>query len=248
MKIWHTADGQTIHRVLSGRSNAFLLSCEGNHVLIDTGRTNSFRRLNRNLDQLQVPKDGLAALVLTHAHFDHAENARRMQDTHQTALIIQQEESNDLSRGANPVIHGTNHLTKALTDLLGERVLALAHYTPAPADTTFDETLDLNPFGVNAYLLHTPGHSPGSASVIVNREIALVGDALIGEFPNAVFPPFADQPVIMIQSWKKLLDTGCSLFLPAHGGGITRELLQREYEKYRKKVQAFSGSSDQHPI
>ncbi len=248
MKIWRTADGQIIHRILYGRSNAFLLSCEGCHVLIDTGRTDSFRRLKRNLDQLRIPQDGLACLVLTHAHFDHAENAHRIQAEYAAKLIIQQEDANDLSRGENPMIHGTNPMLKTLTDSFGKRVLARAHYTPAMADITFDETFDLNLFGVNASILHTPGHSIGSASVIVNNEIALVGDTLFGVFPKAIFPPFADQPVTLIKSWKKLLDTECTLFLPSHGGEITRERLQREYEKYRKKAQAFSGSPDQHPI
>lgn len=248
MQTWHTSDGQTIRRVLGGRSNAFLISRQNHHVLVDAGRAGSFHRLKRNLDQLRVSEDGISAFVLTHAHFDHAENAKRVQKDYASNVIIQQEDADCLSRGENPMIVGTTHFTRLLTSLFGKRMLSLAHYPPVTPDITFDDSFDLNPLGVNAYLLHTPGHSPGSASIVINREIALVGDTLFGMFRNAAFPPFADLPLVLIASWNKLLNTGCTLFLPSHGGEITRELLQREYEKYRKRAEMFSDSPDQRPI
>jgi glyoxylase-like metal-dependent hydrolase (beta-lactamase superfamily II) len=248
MKTWQTGDGQTIRRVLGGRSNAFLLSCGTQHVLIDAGPGLGYPVLRRNLARLGIRQDDLAALVLTHAHFDHAENANRVQRDYKTSIIIQREDAGCLSRGENPMIVGTTRLTRPLTNLLGKRVLSLAHYPPVTPDITFDESFDLNPLGVNAYLLHTPGHSPGSASIVVNRKIALVGDTLFGVFRNAAFPPFADLPLMLITSWKKLLDTGCTLFLPSHGQAVTRELLQREYVKYHKRAEAFSGGTEQRPI
>ena len=248
MQSWRTGDDQIVRRVLTGRSSAFLVSNGESHVLIDTGHARGFRQLNRNLARLRVPQEKLSACILTHAHYDHAENAHRIRAAYATTLIFQQEEAGYLSRGENPMIYGTTRFVRALTNLLGKRILARASYPPATADRTFDETLDLSPFGVNAYALHTPGHSTGSASVIVADEIALAGDALFGVFRNAAFPPFADLPLVLIESWKKLLDTGCTLFLPAHGGAVTRDVPQREYEKYHKKALAHSGGTDQRPI
>ena len=67
--------------------------------------------------------------------------------------------------------------------------------------------------------------------MIVDNEIAIVGDAMLRFFKNSVFPPFADDIKEMIKSWGKLLKTECNLFLPGHGKEIKRELLQREYNK-----------------
>ena len=83
--------------------------------------------------------------------------------------------------------------------------------------------------------LSTPGHSEGSVSMVINKEVTLVGDAAFGVFRNSVFPPFADDIPEMIRSWEKLLKTGCRLFLSGHGGEISRELLQKEHDKYFKK-------------
>jgi glyoxylase-like metal-dependent hydrolase (beta-lactamase superfamily II) len=70
--------------------------------------------------------------------------------------------------------------------------------------------------------------------VIIENEIALVGDTLFGIFRGSVFPPFADNPKLMVQSWKKLLDTGCTTFLPAHGSERDKAVLKRQYDKYIK--------------
>ncbi|HWQ97757.1 MAG TPA: MBL fold metallo-hydrolase [Clostridia bacterium] len=248
MLSWRTSDGQIVRRVLTGRSNAYLISNGERHVLIDAGHAIGYATLQRNLARLQVPQEELAALVLTHAHYDHAENAHRIRTDDSTMVIIQRDEAAFLSRGENPMIYGTTRFTRRLTNLLGKRVLARANYAPTLADQTFDESLDLNPFGVTAYALHTPGHSVGSACIVVGGEIALVGDTLFGVFRNAAFPPFADLPLVLIESWKKLLDTGCSLFLPGHGGAVSRDVLAREYEKYRIRAEACSGSADPRPI
>jgi hydroxyacylglutathione hydrolase len=90
--------------------------------------------------------------------------------------------------------------------------------------------------GFNATILHTPGHTPGSMSLIVDGEIALVGDCMFGVFKGSAFPPFALDTRQMIESWGKLLDTGCRLFLPSHGTSDSRELVERDYNKRKQNL------------
>jgi len=72
-------------------------------------------------------------------------------------------------------------------------------------------------------------------SLIVDDEIAIVGDAMFGIFPNSIFPPFADNVPVMIKSWRKLLDTKCMLFLPAHGTKNSRRLVDGECNRFNHK-------------
>jgi glyoxylase-like metal-dependent hydrolase (beta-lactamase superfamily II) len=72
-------------------------------------------------------------------------------------------------------------------------------------------------------------------SLIVDDEIALVGDCMFGVFKGSAFPPFALDVKQMIISWGKLLNTGCHLYLPSHGTADSRELVQRDYDK-RKQI------------
>jgi glyoxylase-like metal-dependent hydrolase (beta-lactamase superfamily II) len=76
-------------------------------------------------------------------------------------------------------------------------------------------------------------------SVIVGDEIAIVGDTMVGTFPGKIFPPFADDVEGVVQSWGKLLETGCRLFLPAHGSGNSRELVEKLWREREQRESAI---------
>jgi hydroxyacylglutathione hydrolase len=85
--------------------------------------------------------------------------------------------------------------------------------------------------GLDAYIMHTPGHTSGSVSVIVDDEIALVGDAMFGVFKGSVFPPYAENADEMVRSWGKLLGSHCRIFIPSHGTANNRSLVEKEFRK-----------------
>jgi len=236
MKCWKTKSGYLIIRVLSGRSNVFLLSNGTTNILIDTSVSRLWPKLQKQLLKLGV--NSIDYLILTHAHFDHAANASRIQAKFSSKVIVQRNEEPYLSAGDNIVPNGTTFLTRPLMNLLGKRFFHLFSYAPCSTDVLVDSDFDLNGFGFKARLLHTPGHTAGSMSLIVDDEIALVGDAMFGVFKSSVFPPYAEDEDLMIRSWGKLLDTNCSLFLPAHGSGNSRLLVQNDYQKRIKKITA----------
>ena len=225
MESWKTKTGVRIYRILNGRCNCYLISNGNRFLLVDSGTKRDWNRLNKRLDKLGATH---ASLVLTHCHFDHAENAAKLKQTHGTPVWVHRSEGTCLKNGENPVIQGSTPVTKLLIQVLRwTRQLIRLNYAPVNHDCLVDERLDLDPFGFPGYILHTPGHTPGSLSVIIENEIALVGDTLFGIFRGSVFPPFADNPKLMVQSWKKLLDTGCTTFLPAHGSERDKEVLKR---------------------
>lgn len=233
MKKWVTEKGTTIYQVLSGRSNVFLISKGEKCILIDTSVKNRWNLLHNRIDKLCVSGIKLTALILTHAHFDHASNAMKIKEKYNAKLVVHRNEADDLSRGATSLPKGTIFLTKWF-DVFGEKAAKWVKYKPVEYDVIVDERYDLKELGFDSYIMHTPGHTEGSISIIIDNEIAVVGDAMFGIFKGSIFPPFADNTQSMIESWKKLLDTECTIFLPSHGTANSRELLQKQYNKYRK--------------
>lgn len=239
MNCWMTKNGHQIIQVLGGRANAFMVCHEGSQLLIDTGRKTRRAALNRRLIQFGAGRDSLKALILTHTHFDHAENASQVKENYKTNIVVQRYETENIRRGVSPGIKGTNSLSKAIVQGLGEKIIPGLNYTPVEPDKVVDEAFDLACFGFVGSILHTSGHTAGSMSIVLDDEIALVGDVMFGIFPNSVFPPFAEDPQEMILSWGKLLKTKCRLFLPTHGSAISRTLLEKEYkrnmQRFKKK-------------
>lgn len=229
MKSWETKNGYKIVRMLAGRSNVFLVSHGGKNILVDSGPGSRWKTLDRRLRRLGVGR--LDALVLTHAHYDHAGNAARLQEKYEARVIAHIVEGPFLSKGENNAVNGTHALTRLMVAGLGNPFARRARYEPCRPDIQVDPAFDLREFGFKANIPHTPGHTPGSLSVIVDDEIALVGDAMFGIFPWSVFPPYAVDAGDLVRSWGKLLATKCRLFLPAHGSATTRRRVARDYDK-----------------
>ncbi len=226
---WETKSGYKITRLLHKRCNVFLLSGKTQHILIDTNRKRFRKPLIHSLEKSGIEK--LNALILTHTHFDHAENANFIKKKYNPKVIVHQSESNYLHTGESPLPDGSFFFTGIITRLLAKRVQSWFSYESCLADTEVTDNFSLSDLGFNAYLIHTPGHSQGSMSIIIDDEIALVGDTMESILPYTIFPAFAEEPNQVIISWGRLLESNCRLFLPAHGNVITRERLESAYKK-----------------
>ncbi len=228
MKTWSTKSGYQLIQILSGRSNVFLLTNGKKNILIDTAPARKWRKLDNNLKSLNINK--LDFLILTHTHFDHAANSFNLKKYYDPQVVVHRDEELYISNGINNFPRGTNFFTRFLINMIGDKISAKYNYAPCQPDILVDSILVLKDLGFNAYLMHTPGHSVGSISLIVDNEIAIVGDAMFGVFKSSIFPPFADNPKVMINSWGKLLETNCSIFIPAHGFENSREKVKKNYE------------------
>lgn len=224
-----------MQKLLGGRSNVFLVSNRQAAILVDTSWQPARARLRTRLDSLGFHNERrLTALFLTHAHFDHAENAAWIQARYGSQVIIQQSEVDFLRGGSNALSQSPNSIKRLMYARFSSLLLAHLHYQPVEADVTFESSMDLRCMGIDARLLHTPGHTAGSSSLIAGGEIAVVGDTMHHVFPCTAYPPFLDDTGALLESWAKLLDSGCRIFLPAHGRMVRRRLAEREL--FRRRV------------
>jgi glyoxylase-like metal-dependent hydrolase (beta-lactamase superfamily II) len=231
VKEYQTRKGTKILQVLGGWCNVFLISRAGRNILVDTGPAPLGKKLMRNLDLAGIRH--LDCLVMTHTHFDHAGNAARLKDVFGMPVIVHQSEATYLERGASPLPKGTMPFTKFIYNLGAPRVEDKFSVRGVHPDLTVDDTMDIGGFGVDARILHTPGHTKGSMSVIVDSEIAITGDTCVSVFPGRAFPPWADDPSLLPSSWEKLLVTGSELFLTMHHHHVNRKALEKELRRRR---------------
>lgn len=202
-------------------------------VLVDTSPALFKKQL---LDKIRSRNiHSIDYLILTHTHFDHAGNAATVKKKYAAKVIVHHLEAEYLLTGNSPLPDGTNRFTKWIVKYPGSFAARFFTYERCKADILISDVLDL-PFK-NGYIkiIHTPGHSSGSLSVIIDEEIALVGDSLFGTFPGSCFPPFADDVPQLLLSWKKLLNTHCKYYYPAHGGVIHRSLLEKALKNHLNK-------------
>jgi glyoxylase-like metal-dependent hydrolase (beta-lactamase superfamily II) len=227
MDTWTTPHGCTVTRLLGGRSACFLVSSGGRALMVDTSWKPARSALRERLHKLAVgARVSLAALVLTHAHFDHVGNAAWVKQTFGAKVIIHRLEGARLRAGDTGEVGSVLSGLRQLTALVSASARPLMRYEPVEADRLVDAPAPLGESGFELVtLLPTPGHTAGSLSVIVDGEVALVGDTMFGVVPGSVMVPFANDVPRLRESLRLLLDTGCRVFLPAHGFARERALL-----------------------
>ena len=234
-KKWITKNGFEVIQVLNLRSNAYLILKDNVAILIDTGRKSAFQTLTKNIRHLDLKFEQISFLILTHTHYDHCQSAKYFKDISGCKIISSNNAADSVKNGYTVLPNGSIPITKLISklgQLIGKKKF---RYEPFIPDILVNSEFKFNVGDSQIIILGTPGHSKDSVSIIIDDEIAVVGDVMFGVFKNSIFPPYSDDLIKMIESWGILLDTHCQIFLPGHGNEINRNLLKKEYEKYAVK-------------
>lgn len=218
----------SIKRILFRNVAGFLVYTNKAVILVDTGHRGMNDHIMDALKEIGCNPGDLNLIVLTHTHYDHAGGASALKVVSGAPVVVNEREAENLRRGRTTIPAGTRWKGKLISFLgriLARRVMKL---DPLEADVLVANRMDLHEFGIPGYILHTPGHTAGSQSVILENGIALVGDNFLGFQGNDHFPPFADSMDDVLESWQKLIDSGCRELMPAHGDSIAIEEIRNE--------------------
>ena len=213
-----------------GFDNAYLIRERQGAVLIDAGTPGQAKTFGKALDGIGVSTAEIKLIVVTHGHWDHIGSARDIKEMTGAPLAMHEAERSWLETGKAPLPPGVTAWGKIFRGLL----LAMSPFiriAPAPVDIVLDDGyFSLVPYGIPGRVIHTPGHSPGSISVLLDNGEAFVGDLAMNEFPLCLQPGppnFADDPAMVRKSWELLWERGAKMIYPAHGKPFPADLLRR---------------------
>ena len=207
--------------IVTGTAQAFLLIQDGKFGLVDSGNRNTEKRIIKAVTSRGLNMEDLRFIFLTHTHFDHAGNAASLKKISEATIIVHQSEADFLREGFHPIPNGTNPIYKFIVRL--GRTFANKKFSAFDAvepDELFENRFDLQPFGFDAEIIHTPGHTCGSSILIVDR-MAFVGDTVFN-IMGIKYPLFANDETQLLKSWQQLLDLDVDFYYPAHGKRIKK--------------------------
>jgi glyoxylase-like metal-dependent hydrolase (beta-lactamase superfamily II) len=163
-----------VHIIQAGLGCTHLLEYDSGLVLVDAGSRGNERKILRCIRSLG--RDDLRLIFITHAHLDHYGSAVALRRLTGAPIAIHRADAGAMRRAESPLgsVRGRGKLVLVLLHLFRTFLAP----EPTPADILLDEGEDLSSFGLDAVVVHTPGHTPGSSSLLVEKRLAFVGDLL----------------------------------------------------------------------
>jgi glyoxylase-like metal-dependent hydrolase (beta-lactamase superfamily II) len=221
----------SLHRLGNGTVNAYLVEDGGEVTIVDAGLPGFWGDLPGELAAMGRTLDDVRAMVLTHGHSDHVGFAERFRlERHITPRIHELDAA--MARGeVKPQDQQSGKMR--IGPLVGFFLFSLRKGALRPKSlvevATFGDGATLDVPGAPR-VIHTPGHSPGSAALhFASRDALLVGDAfatvaVTSGHAGPQIAPFTSDPAQALASLAKIEGVAARWALPGHGepwtGGV----------------------------
>lgn len=198
---------------------SFIVDCHGELVMIDAGAGQSARILLKNMEDLKLNPEAISIILLTHCHIDHIGSAPFFRSQFGCQIVMHELDAEAVESGDNK---------KTAATCYG------MYFPPTPVDRKLSGEHEILIVGnEEIHCLHTPGHTPGSLSIYVDRK----GTRIL--FGQDIHGPFLDVFGSDINRWRKsmelLLELGADILCEGHFGIFyTKENVERYIKEYLK--------------
>jgi len=231
-----------IHRIYGLMACTYLIETPESLFLIDAGFMGHGRTILRKIQALGRLPEELRLVVITHGHLDHFGGLAKVLGACQALVAAHPAHADVIAHGGRIISPGRSRWGRTYERIARLVMPRLRVGDVGPVLTLQDGQL-LHGFGLPGRVIHTPGHSDGCLTVLLDDGTALTGDLIQGKrLPTRVpeLPSMALDAERAHASWRQVLDTGAGRFLPAHGRPFSAEEL---VATMRRDGVALSASS-----
>jgi len=177
-------------------TNSWVVSAGTSRLLVDPGWAGSAGTLLATLDRKGIPVAEVRHGLATHYHPDHAGAAQDLK-RRGMRLIVVEEQLDAIPRLARWMKPADRYTTIETHDNI---VLSCA-----------DSRAFLAGIGFAGEIVHTPGHSDDSVTLVLDDGRAFTGDLT----PEAMVG--GEDPAVVARSWQRLRDLKVTSIYPGHG-------------------------------
>ncbi len=186
----------TIVNVGYRSTNFWVVNAGTSRLLVDLGWPGTMGMMKANLKRMDVPFHEIRYGLATHYHIDHAGLGQELKQAGIPLLVV------DVQVAAIPRMKAS---TKPQ-----EQYVEITTHDNVIISCAESRTL-LERIGIAGEILHTPGHSDDSVSLLLDD-----GSVFTGDLTHPAFIGHED-PAVVNASWQLLRERGATCIYPGHG-------------------------------
>jgi len=214
----------------SGINTCYLIRDRGT-ILIDTGYPGVSKPFNKMLEVSGIKPEEIKLIVITHGDFDHVGGAKELKELTGADIAIHEKDRHNLEEGIFHWPKGVTPWGRLSRSMMKPLLARRSAFPPVKADLVLgDNEQSLEEFGIPGRIMHTPGHTPGSVSVLLDSGEAFIGCLAHNKFPFVLKPklPIYSMDIELLkQSLKAVIDRGARILYPGHGKPIPAGMMLR---------------------
>jgi glyoxylase-like metal-dependent hydrolase (beta-lactamase superfamily II) len=193
-------------------TNCYLLKSETGYILIDTGVKKQRKKLETAITEAGCRPGDLKLIIITHGHIDHIGNAAYLRDKYDSKIAMHQGDINMVT-GGGMFVDAPQSLMIRLVGFLMD-ITGLGDFETFNPDILLEDNQSLQEYGLDATILHTPGHSKGSISILA-EDVLFCGDIFSGSMESVT--TLIDDQTILNTSVEHLRSIPAETIYPGHG-------------------------------
>jgi hydroxyacylglutathione hydrolase len=222
--------GVKIDTIALGVGHSYVIRDQG-AIIVDCGDTKKAKEFVKEIENISLKPEEIKLIVITHGHFDHIGTAAEIKKITRAKIAMHIREKDWLENGLMPLPPGLSMWGTVLLGIMKVFMVPFRTITPTQVDIVLDDNeFSLKDYDIPGKVIHTPGHSSGSVSVLLETGDAFVGDLAMNTLPmrfSPGLPVFGDSMEMIKNSWCLLLNQGAKMVYPAHGNPFPVSVIEK---------------------
>lgn len=190
-------------------------------AIIDAGNPGAERQILRALGKIGVSREEISLIILTHGHIDHYGSARLLKGMLPVPVAAGWPDSDYIIKGESAPGEPYGPTDSPATSRV--------RLDPVKVDLAIRQDTSLKPYGIDAEILTTPGHTSGSISVAAGDSCA-IGDLQVSY-------SYKGQPITPMNpatyndictSIEKVTGGGRKYLYPSHGPRLDAQKVREQ--------------------
>jgi glyoxylase-like metal-dependent hydrolase (beta-lactamase superfamily II) len=215
-------EGSVVQAVGFGHANVFFIRTGDGYILVDAGMPGDPETLDEVFATAGVDPSTIGLIVVTHGHMDHMGLTAYAKEITGAQVLCHQSLSGRLASGEIEDSVAQNLMGRFINFMAGiQELTGGGNIEGVQADILVGDSFDLSEYGISGRVIHTPGHSLGSLSIVLDNGETLIGDMVRDKGDGEIGPGmfYEDKEALVASLEEVVLCDSRTIYL-SHGNTI----------------------------
>ena len=207
----HPAEGHKVISVSLASSNVYFIETDRGYLMVDTGMAARESAVEELFSSAGLKPSEVAMIIVTHVHPDHVAGLHSAKKLTGAKVLCHRSAARYVESGESEPIVAHSALGAVIAAITPKRFRGVV------PDILVENEFELNDYGLAGTIMHTPGHTAGSISIVLSTGETLVGDQVRGGNAELSLGQFYEDKDELLRNLESVTSSEPRVIYMSHG-------------------------------